>query len=207
MRSDVPVVRAPQVPTFFSFSATSPSSNTMRCTLPSRLTSTSSRFDSALVTDTPTPCRPPENLYAASVALLVELAARVQSVNTSSTVGIFSSGCSADRNAAPVVRDRHRAVGVHGHVDARRVPPNASSAALSIASWMMWSDRSCACTCPAVPSPAAGPSARESTLLRTVLWPRPCSLRDNRQPTPCHAAKPSTFRPSMLSRSPDSPQG
>ena len=60
-RTVVPVLRAPTVPTTFSFSATSPPANTIRCTFPSRLTSTSSRFDSALVTDTPTPCRPPEN--------------------------------------------------------------------------------------------------------------------------------------------------
>ena len=39
----------------------SPSANSMRCNWPSRLTSTSSFFDSAQTTDTPTPCRPPEN--------------------------------------------------------------------------------------------------------------------------------------------------
>ena len=62
MRSDVPVFFSPTLPVFFSFFVTAPSANAIACTPPSRLISTSRRSDSALVTDTPTPCRPPENL-------------------------------------------------------------------------------------------------------------------------------------------------
>jgi len=59
-----------RVPDFFSsrasgrvciFSITSPSAKAMLCTPPSRHTVISSRDESALVTDTPTPCKPPEN--------------------------------------------------------------------------------------------------------------------------------------------------
>ena len=44
-----------------SFSRTSPSAKLIACALPSRQTVTSSRRARALVTDTPTPCSPPEN--------------------------------------------------------------------------------------------------------------------------------------------------
>ena len=62
MRSDVPVFFSPTLPVFFSFFTTLPSANAIWCTPPSRLISTSSFSESAFVTDTPTPCRPPENL-------------------------------------------------------------------------------------------------------------------------------------------------
>jgi hypothetical protein len=62
MRIEVPVFFSPTLPVFFSFFATLPSSNAIWWTPPSRLISTSSFSDSALVTDMPTPCRPPENL-------------------------------------------------------------------------------------------------------------------------------------------------
>ncbi len=62
MRSDVPVSFAPTLFTLRSFFVTAPFSNAIAWSAPSRLISTSMRSDSALVTDTPTPCRPPENL-------------------------------------------------------------------------------------------------------------------------------------------------
>ena len=138
MRSDVPVSRGAQLRIFLSFSLTAPSSKTMRCTPPSRFTSTSSRSESALVTDTPTPCRPPENLYAASASVLENLAPACSSVRTSCTVGIFSSGCRPTGMPRPLsvtVTEPSRC-----SVTSMRsaCPPNASSAALSIASWMMW---------------------------------------------------------------------
>ena len=57
-----PVSLTAHLPVTANGSTTSPSANTIRWFLPSRLTSTSSREDSALVTETPTPCSPPVNL-------------------------------------------------------------------------------------------------------------------------------------------------
>ncbi|MNC84487.1 hypothetical protein D3C83_00430 [compost metagenome] len=62
MRSDVPVFFSPTLPVFFSFFSTAPSAKAIVCTPPSRFTSTSSFSESALVTEMPTPCSPPENL-------------------------------------------------------------------------------------------------------------------------------------------------
>ncbi len=39
-----------------------PRSNSWRCTLPSRRTSAARRSESALTTETPTPCSPPDTL-------------------------------------------------------------------------------------------------------------------------------------------------
>ena len=60
-RRMVPVLRLPTVSTTSRSAVFSPPANSIRCTSPSRLTNTSSFFDRALTTDTPTPCRPPEN--------------------------------------------------------------------------------------------------------------------------------------------------
>ena len=76
----------------FSGCVTSPSPNPMVCILPSRQTVTSRRDASALVTETPTPCRPPENEYAPP-ARLSNLPPACSRVNTISTTGAFSSGC------------------------------------------------------------------------------------------------------------------
>ena len=56
------VVRAPTVPTVFSFESTLPSLKLMLYSLPPRLIQHSRCLESALTTETPTPCRPPENL-------------------------------------------------------------------------------------------------------------------------------------------------
>ena len=61
-RTVVPVLRWPVVPTTSSFEDTLPSRKPMLYSLPPRLIQHSSCFESALTTDTPTPCRPPENL-------------------------------------------------------------------------------------------------------------------------------------------------
>src|SRR5690606_40508720 len=65
-------------------SATSPPSKTRRLEPPSRQTTTSSRVASALVTDTHTPCRPPENAYAPPPCLS-NLPPACRRVKTSST--------------------------------------------------------------------------------------------------------------------------
>jgi len=57
----IPVARLGALQISASGSTTSPPVNAMRWTPPSRVTVTSSRSDNALVTDTPTPCSPPEN--------------------------------------------------------------------------------------------------------------------------------------------------
>jgi hypothetical protein len=61
-RTVVPVLRAPTLPTTSSFECMRPSRKLMLYSLPPRRTQHSRCFDSALTTDTPTPCRPPENL-------------------------------------------------------------------------------------------------------------------------------------------------
>ena len=49
-------------PTAFSGATATPSRNSMKCSLPSRQMVSLSQVDSALTTDTPTPCSPPETL-------------------------------------------------------------------------------------------------------------------------------------------------
>ena len=57
------VPRLPPVsPTTFSGATATPSRNSMKCSLPSRQIVSLSQLDSALTTETPTPCRPPETL-------------------------------------------------------------------------------------------------------------------------------------------------
>lgn len=74
-----------------SASMTSPPENASVETLPSRQTATSSRVDSAFVTETPTPCRPPENAYAPPRPLS-NLPPACSRVKTISTTGTPSSG-------------------------------------------------------------------------------------------------------------------
>ena len=57
----VPVFRRPDGPITASSSTFSPPSKAIAYSLPPRLTRTSRRLDSALTTETPTPCSPPEN--------------------------------------------------------------------------------------------------------------------------------------------------
>ena len=59
-RTVEPVLRFPTCPTTFSSDFFFPSAKRMLYSLPSRRTHTSSRFESALTTETPTPWSPPE---------------------------------------------------------------------------------------------------------------------------------------------------
>ena len=61
-RTVVPVLALPTSPTTSSFECTFPFLKAMLYSLPPRRTQVSRCFDSAFTTDTPTPCRPPENL-------------------------------------------------------------------------------------------------------------------------------------------------
>src|SRR5690606_11747282 len=61
-RTVVPVLLLPTSPTTRSFEATFPFLKPMWYCLPPRLIQHSSLFDRAFTTDTPTPCKPPENL-------------------------------------------------------------------------------------------------------------------------------------------------
>src|SRR5205814_10075173 len=61
-RMVVPVLRWPTVPVASSREAILPSLKLMLYCLPPRLIQHSRCFDSAFTTETPTPCRPPENL-------------------------------------------------------------------------------------------------------------------------------------------------
>ncbi len=61
-RTVVPVLALPTSPTTSSFDFTLPLANEMLYSLPPRRTQHSRFFESAFTTDTPTPCRPPENL-------------------------------------------------------------------------------------------------------------------------------------------------
>ena len=103
-----------------SGSITSPSAKARRwMPLPSsslRQTVISRRFDSALVTDTPTPCRPPEKAYAPPEPLS-NLPPACRRVNTISTVEHAFFRVDADRDAAAVVLDGDGAVGVERDVD------------------------------------------------------------------------------------------
>ena len=61
-RTVVPVLRWPTLPTSSSLELSLPSLKLMLYSLPPRLIQHSSRLESAFTTETPTPCRPPENL-------------------------------------------------------------------------------------------------------------------------------------------------
>ncbi len=60
-RTDVPVSFFAQVPMISISDDFSPPVKPMRCIWPPRRTVTSSMLDRAFTTETPTPCKPPEN--------------------------------------------------------------------------------------------------------------------------------------------------
>ena len=92
-RTRVPLSRGPALPVFFSGSFTWPlRPNTMRHAAPSRFTSTSSLVDSALLTHTPTPCRPPAMRYTASLSVLRNLPPECSVVKITCTAGTFFFG-------------------------------------------------------------------------------------------------------------------
>ena len=62
-RNVTSVPRLPSAsPVTASGATASPSRNSMKCSLPSRQIVSLSQVDSALTTETPTPCRPPDTL-------------------------------------------------------------------------------------------------------------------------------------------------
>ena len=85
----------------------------MPCCAGVRSTSTSSRADSALTTEAPTPCRPPVATYDEPP----NLPPACSLVKTTSTPGEPGLGLLVDRDAAPVVVHLGRAVGVEGDLD------------------------------------------------------------------------------------------
>src|SRR5690606_33775265 len=113
--------------------ATSPPAKTISCTPASRQTVTSRRFDSALVTETPTPCKPPEKLYAPPAALS-NLPPACSRVKTISTTGIFSSGWAPTGMPRPSSSTEMLPSACSVRTISRQKPARASSAALSITS-------------------------------------------------------------------------
>ena len=85
----------------------------MPCCEGVRSTSTSSRADSALTTEAPTPCRPPVATYDEPP----NLPPACSLVKTTSTPAQPGLGLLVDRDAAPVVVHLGRAVGVEGDLD------------------------------------------------------------------------------------------
>ena len=82
-------------------------------TWPWRCTSTSSRCESALTTELPTPCRPPETAYPPPPNL--PPACRI--VSTTSTVDFFSSGWMSTGMPRPLSMHAQAAVGEDRHLD------------------------------------------------------------------------------------------
>ena len=103
-----------------------------------RQTVISSRDESALVTDTPTPCKPPEKAYAPP-APLSNLPPACSRVKTISTVGTFSSGCKPTGMPRPSSSTLTLPSALMVTIIFLPCPPSASSEALSITSWMMCS--------------------------------------------------------------------
>ena len=85
----------------------------MKCSLPSRQMVISSLEESALTTDTPTPCKPARHL----VGILVELPAGMELRHDHFGGGDAFALVDLGRDAAAVILDRHRAVGVQRHQD------------------------------------------------------------------------------------------
>jgi hypothetical protein len=152
-----------------SGSTTAPPANAIVAAWPPRHTVTSSRFASALVTLTPTPCRPPEKLYAALPPLsnLPPACSRVKTISTTLT---FSSGCSPigmPRPSSSTVTEPSECRMTSIRVPA---PASASSAALSITSWTTCSGFSVRVYIP-------GRCLTGSSPLRTRMDSSPYSLR------------------------------
>ena len=111
----------PPLPAIFSFSTTSPPANTMLRTWPSRF----DRRPRAASTARWSPTRPRRagrrRTRRRRRVPLSNLPPACRRVKTISTVGAFSSGCRPNGNAAAVVLDADRTVGVQRHVDALAV--------------------------------------------------------------------------------------
>ena len=101
-------------PTTASGASGSPSRKRMTYSLPSRQMRRSSTSESAFTTETPTPCRPPDDL----VGVLVELPAGMELGHDDLGRRDALLLVDVDGNAAAVVGDRDRAVAVQRHLDA-----------------------------------------------------------------------------------------
>src|SRR5262249_17745980 len=123
----VDVVAAP----FFSgLTALPPSPYSCVHTNPSRLISTSRRFDSALTTETPTPCKPPDTAYD----LPSNLPPACNVVSTTSTAGRFSTGCLSTGMPRPLSTTRTPPSASRVTTMVSQYPASASSTALSTTS-------------------------------------------------------------------------
>src|SRR6185437_2031870 len=125
----VPVssVRSP----FLSGPAGSPTAQDCRQTCPSLRISTSSLVDSALTTETPTPCRPPETAYD----LLSNLPPACSVVITTSTAGLFSPGWLSTGMPRPLSHTLTPPSASNVTSIRSQYPASASSTALSTTSW------------------------------------------------------------------------
>ena len=119
----------------FSFSITLPSAKVKVETCPSRQTVTSNLLDSALVTETPTPCKPPENAYAPPEPFS-NLPPACNWVKTISTTGSFSVGCIPTGIPRPSSSTLTLPSVCIVTIICLPKPPKASSDALSNTSWM-----------------------------------------------------------------------
>ena len=121
-------------PTFASFSDVLPWSKAILYSPPSRFTNTSTREDSALTTETPTPCKPPDTLYPSPP----NLPPAWRMVKTTSTVGIFSFGCLSIGMPRPLSATVTELSGcIHTSI-LSQYPANASSTELSTTSYTRW---------------------------------------------------------------------
>jgi hypothetical protein len=121
-----------------SSETTAPCAKAIVATCDSRHVVTSSRDASALVTLTPTPCSPPEKLYA-DAPPLSNLPPACRRVKTSSRTGRFSSGCRPKGMPRPSSAIETEPSAWSTTSMRAPCPPSASSAALSITSWTMCS--------------------------------------------------------------------
>ena len=119
-----------------SFSMTLPSAKVKVEICPSRQTVTSNLLDNALVTETPTPCKPPENAYAPPEPFS-NLPPACNWVNTISTTGSFSVGCIPTGIPRPSSSTLTLPSVCIVTMICLPNPPNASSEALSKTSWII----------------------------------------------------------------------
>src|SRR5262245_18000719 len=131
-RTDVPRRSVPS-PTASGFT-TSPRTNPIRWTCPSRQTSTSRCDDSALTTDTPTPCRPPETLYV----FWSNLPPACSTVITTSTVDLPACLCISTGMPRPSSSTRQLPSPKSVTVTFLQKPAIASSIELSTTSYTRW---------------------------------------------------------------------
>ena len=137
-RTRVPWALSPLSAGFvLSFSITLPSAKLRVDIWPSRHTVTSRRLERALVTDTPTPCKPPEKAYAPPLPFS-NLPPACNWVKTICTTGNFSVGCMPTGMPRPSSSMLTLPSACKVTMICLPKPPRASSDALSSTSWMMW---------------------------------------------------------------------